>query len=102
MAADADHAGQRKGPALGDVKIARDQKARAALEDDVLNPILVALDRACDAGVQRRLLGPGTEAALDLLLHVADVGLGVRAALERGPPLVGLLLHLADLLDEVL
>ena len=65
-------------------------------------PVLVPLDHARDAGIQRRLLGPGSEARIDLLADVSHVGFGILAALEFAVATLHVLIDPADLIDEVL
>ena len=68
--------------AIGEVEIPDDVMTGPAFEDDVFDAIAIALDRADDPGIERRLVGKATELFHELLAHALLVGEDVLGVLQ--------------------
>src|SRR5262249_2828681 len=68
--------------AVGKVEIGGDVVPGPALENDVLDAIAIALDRADDLGIERGLVGKATELFHELLAQALLVGEDVALVLQ--------------------
>jgi phosphoglycolate phosphatase-like HAD superfamily hydrolase len=100
MAAGADDAREREGPAFGNVEIRRHQESWTALEDHVLDRVRVALDDLHDAGIQRRLLRERAKRLADSAADGLHIRFDVRLGRQRREPFQPLLIELVLAPDE--
>ena len=100
MSARADDSGERTFAILWDVQVRGDKEPWPALEDHVLDAVLLTFDDLRHARVERCAFRIWPEAAANLLLHVADVDFGIGFRFERGLLGEDFRFDLPDLIDE--